>query len=383
MRAQKTNSALLLLAFLLAVWTNLDAKSRHRSRGPLPAHPTALWAKTISESKDQAARLQAAFKFSRYSQPIYQEPHVRALISCTSDPVLEMRVYCVMALAKANQQKHTEIVREALLARFKKDPALRGTITRALRTREDNSPEVLETLMAALGKTQSPDEINALLDYFHSLGEGTDSFVQSLVTVYRNNKDSKIRRDVIKTLAERAQGQDAVVALFSECATDSHTPLALLCLSGLQTQAKNDKRALQAVEKAIHSDDPDMVLASLEVIQSMPETRHPEISSRLLQLIRDSEDSELQEKAIVALGASGDQSQKVVEELIEILSGKSNGENVRIASALALGKQGPLHADISKSALKKCEESGMSKSLTLACTLGLQDLDKLAPKASE
>jgi hypothetical protein len=365
------------------LWDVADSEAarrqKRRSKGPRTTHPMLLWSKTLSESANVEERRVNAYKLSQYSQPIFQDSVVDTLTKCTQDPDLRIRVHCTKALGNATQPKHVARVRKTLLERFNEDGALKSTIARVFQAREDDSTDVQLALMKELTTSTNTDEINAILEYFEKMGDGTDTFVKSLTALYRRMGDAKVRRNVVKALSERAQGQDAVVELFAQCAQDGHTPLALMCLSGLQQQAKTDQRAWKAVESTIGSDDPDVLIASLDVIQALPESVNTTIATRLVEISEDNDDPDIQEKAILALGVCGDASSGVVKALLRMLTRKEGPEGIRIAAALVLGKQGRGAAEQAKSALAACKTGPGSKGLKTACELGLKELESSNP----
>src|SRR5258708_1507587 len=87
------------------------------------------------------------------------------------------------------------------------------------------------------------------------------------------------------------------------------------------------------------------------------------------------EDSELQEKAVLALGVCGAHTEPVVNSLQKLLEDKESDDSVRIAAALVLGKQADAFPDKPKAYLSACRTDGSSVSLKMACQLGLQELE--------
>jgi hypothetical protein len=145
-------------------------------------------------------------------------------------------------------------------------------------------------------------------------------------------------------------------------------------LAGLQVQAKKDAKTLLAVEKTIESTDPDVILASLELIQSLPESPNPKISERLIELIESASDTDVLEKSVLALGVCGDFSEETVKALQKSLEKKELDEGIRISAALSLGKQAGKFSEGPKTALIECKSSADSESLKTACQLALQEL---------
>jgi len=374
-------SSLLILTLCLGLSQTAEARRKHHRRhhhrysGPPPTHPVVLWARTLSESTDPEQRKIAAYKLAQYSQPIYQTTVVNVLIHCMGDPDLKIKVLCTKAMGHAGTQGMAENVREVLLQKYQADPILRSTIVRAFILRGDSSSTVQDTFLESAKQTQTPEELVTLLDYFQIYGSDSDKFVSALVQVYQNNENPKVKRAVVKALGDRSHGQDAVIALLSQCADNKDTPLALTCLSGLQLQAKKDARAWSAVEKTIQSEDPDVLMATLEVINSLPETVNPKISKRLLEIIDQIDDSELQEKAVLALGICGDRSDVAMETLVKLLKDKSTDESTQIAAALALGKQSGGSPEKTRSELEQCTTSAISQQLRMACQIGMKEFE--------
>lgn len=374
----------LLLVIVLSITFSIreaEAKRRRRAyKGPPPTHPVLLWARTVSTSTDKEQRKIAAFKLSHYSQPIFQDEAVRTLLKCVSDKEVEIKVLCTKAMGKAGNKGHTQLIRDALLDQYKKDASVRNTIVRTFVTRRDDSPLVHDTLLDALKKSQDFDEQIALLRYFESFGTGSDAFAAALVGVFQETKNPKVKSGIVTALASRAQGQDAVIDLFSKCTESSETPLVLNCLAGIQQQGKKDKRAWAAVERTVESEDEDVLMATLDVINTLPETPSEKITKRLIPIVADVDnenlDEDLQERAILALGVAGDHSEDVVQALHKVLGKASLDEGVRIASALVLGKQSDRFPEKSLDLLAKCSTSEKAATLRTACQLGRQDLDR-------
>ena len=378
---------LILILCVSAVQT-AEAKRRHHARrnryhGPPPTHPVILWARTLSESTDPAQRKVAAFKLSQYSQPIFQEAVIHELLKCMKDSDKQIKVLCTKALGSASPKAYSDTIRKALLELYANEETMRNTVVRVFIKRKDSSPKVQDTFMDSAKKSSSPDDLLVILSYFEIFGSGSPKFVENLAEIYRKVENIKVKRAVVKVLADRAEGQDVVVDLLSECAQSKDTPLALTCLGGLQVQAKKDARAWSAIEKTIGSDDPDVLMASLDVVNALPAQRNDAISGRLVSLISDVDDSEIQEKAVLALGVVGTQSEAVVSTLLKLLDEKDTDESVRIAAALILGKQAVQFPVAALPALQTCSKSGASQSLRTACQLGLQELEshKSAVKA--
>jgi hypothetical protein len=353
----------------------LAKKRKRRHYGPSPTHPVLLWARTLSESKDREERKVAAFKLSQYSQPIFQDEAIKALIKCTKDTDVELKVLCTKAMGKAGTKSNSESIRKVLVERYQDDPSLRNTIVRTLIVRQDNTTAIHDTLLDSAKKSTNTDELLALLIYFEIYGSGSDKFVDVLSDIYKRNEDIKVKRSVVKALGDRAHGQDGVIAIFSQCAETKDTPLLLTCLSGLQQQGKTDARTWTALEKTVASEDPDVLMAALDVINVLPEKTNVNISDRLVQIATGSEDPDLQEKAVLALGVCGDQSKPVVDLLQKLLTKKDSDEGLRVAAALILGRQAGAAPEESQKVLSKCFSEEKAQSLRTACQLGLSELE--------
>ncbi len=368
------------LVLLLASSENAHTRRKRRANlGPPPTHPVILWSRTLSESKDPEQRKVMAFKLSHYTQPIFQATVVETLLTCAKDPDVQIKVLCTKALGNAKSASQEGQIRELLLSQFAAEPALKNTIVRTLIARKDDSPAVQKALSAALQNTEEVEEIAPLLKYFEEFGSTESGFLDSLVDLYGKRSNVKTRRAIVKVLATRARGQDKVIELLAQCSTERDTPLALNCLSGLQTQAKKDARAWEALQKTIQSDDPDVLLATLDVINALPETKNSLLSTRLLELINEVDDAEIQEKAILALGICGDHSELIVNTLEKVLKKENGEESARIASALTLGRQATGSAEKAKEILSSCSKDSGSQSLKSACLIGLKDIDSTVP----
>ncbi len=363
-------------AFLLASEGTVFAKKR-RGRsysGPAPTHPVILWSRALDESKDLEQRKVMAFKLSHYTQPIFQTAVVNTLMNCAKDPEVQIKVLCIKALGNARSASQADKIREVLLSQYNAEPMLKNTVVRTLVNRKDETPAVQSVLLDALMKTEDTDEILALLSYFEEFDSTSGDFAEKLVELYDKRSNVKVRRSIVKVLGARAKGQDKVIELLAKCAQERDTPLALNCLAGLQTQAKKDARAWVAIQKTIQSDDPDVLLATLDVINALPDNKQPSISRRLLELIDEVEDPDIQERSVLALGICGDQSEETVGVLQKVFKREKTEEATRIAAALTLGKQAFNFPDKARDLLGKCAKEGASQSLKTACQLGLKDL---------
>lgn len=367
-----------VLAVLLCFATLAsDAEARRRrkrSYKPPPTHPIFLWAKTVTESQDLEQRKVAAFKLSHYTQPIFQEPVINALLKCMKDPDLHIKVLCTKALGRAKSMSKSAEIRKALVNSFQEEPFLRSTITRVFIARKEDDPDVHSLLLDATKKTTKPEDLVVLLGYFEQFGNGTKHLVDTMVEIYQSNKNDKVRTAVVKALADTASGQEPVIALLTECVGADDTPLVLTCLSALQLQAQKDVRAWRAVERTITSSDPDVLEATLDVIDSLPETPQPAIARNLLNIINEVEDAGIREKAVLGLGICGDAGEDIVEVLKKLLEESSVNENIRIAAALVLGKQAFRFPDDPLRLLAACNKQETSQSLRTACQLGTQEL---------
>lgn len=371
--------ALVFILVFLLLTHDAEAKRRRRKRytGPPPTHPVIIWSKTLSQSTDLEKRRVAAFKLSRYTQRIYQPQIISVLQSCMKDPDLQIRIFCIQAMGKAGRQNNEEVIRSALLERFHSDPAVRNTVVQTLIERKDNSEAVHDTLLKALKNSEKGDERLRLLSYFEQFGSGSNSFVSDFSYLYEKYGDSRTRRSIVKTLSDRGRSQDKLIELLVSCANSSDTPLALTCLAGLQQQGKSDKRSWQAVEKTLEREDPDVIIASLDLInEALPETTNVTVAGRLLQIISSTQDPDIQEKAVLALGATGDQSEEIVKSLLGLFEDKETEETIKVASALALGQQGSMRPEKPKALLDSCtKDDTKTQSLKTACQIGLTDLD--------
>ncbi len=370
---------LLVVAFLFPS-EGVFAKRRGRGKKYYPplTHPVVLWSRTLSDSPDIEQRKVAAFKLSQYSQSIYQEEVINTLLKCLKDTDEHIKVFCAKALGKANSKSKAEVIRKALLEQYKQDPHMRGTLIRTFTTRKDNSPAVQDTLVETLKQSNETEEILPSLEYFEQFG--SSQTIDPLIALYQKTDNLKVKRSVVKALSERGQGQDSVVSLLTDCLNNKDTTLVLNCLSALQVQAKKDAKTLSAVEKTIESSDPDVILASLEVIQSLPESPNEKISTRLIELIEENSDTDVLEKSILALGVCGDYSETAVKTLQKNLEKKDLDEAIRISAALSLGKQSGKFPEGPSNALTDCKTSATSTSLKMACQLALQELQVRAKK---
>lgn len=381
MKIQKNAFLLLVCVALLIASENTSfAKRRKRSySGPTPTHPVILWSRTLDESKDPEQRKIMAFKLSHYSQPIFQPSVVTTLLGCAKDSDVQIKVLCTKALGNAKSASQEEKIRELLLSQYASDPLLKNTIVRVLIARKDEHASVQKVLLDALVKADDTDETLALLGYFEEFDSNAGDLTDKLVELYDKRSNVKIRRAVAKALSARGKGQDNVIELLAKCAQERDTPLALNCLSGLQTQAKKDARAWAAVAKTILSDDPDVLLATLDVINALPDTKNAAVSVRLLELIDEVDEPDIVERSVLALGVCGDQSEQTVAVLEKVFSREKTEEATRIAAALTLGKQAAGFPDKARSMLASCSKEGASQSLKTACQIGLKDLNTLAP----
>lgn len=348
---------------------------RHRYSGPAPTHPVVLWARTLSESTDREQRKIAAFKLSQYSQPIFQQPVIASIERCLKDSDVEIKVLCGKAMAHAGTQSNADNIRKVLLDTYKADPDLRNTIVRAFIVRRDQTPLVHDTFLEELKSAKPTDDVLTLLSYFEQFGYGNAHFVEVLADIYKKNENLKVRRSVVKALGERSHGQDPVIEILSQCSESKDTPMALNCLSGLQLQAKKDSRAWAAVEKTIESTDPDVLMATLDVINALPESTNVKISNRLVEIIQETDDGDIQEKAVLALGVCGDQSEPVVKVLTKLVEEDDTDDSVRVAAALIMGKQAMGFPEKPTDLLNSCSNKGRSQSLRTACQLGLKELE--------
>jgi HEAT repeat protein len=350
------------------------AKRRSRSRKYYPplTHPVVLWARTLTDSQDVEQRKIAAFKLSQYSQSIYQEEVINTLLKCIKDPDEHIKVFCAKAMGRASSKSKTDSIRKVLIEQYKQDAQIRGTLVRTFIQRKDSNPIIQETLLETVKQSNDPEDLLPILDYIEQYG--TTQAIDPLIALYQKTDNIKIKRGVVKVLTEKGQGQDTIVNLLTQCLESGDTTLTLTCLSALQVQSKKDAKTLSAVEKTIESSDPDVILASLEVIQSLPESPNPKISERLIELVDTSSDSEVLEKSILALGVCGDFSETTVKALQKSLNKKDLDEGVRISAALSLGKQAEKFPESPRADLNECKSTANSESLKTACQLAIQEL---------
>jgi HEAT repeat protein len=375
MTFRKSLLFLSLFSFLFVLSEESAYARRKRTySGPPPTHPVILWSRTLEESKDAEQRKVAAFKLSKYTQPIFQPKVVSTLMKCAKDPDVQIKVLCTKALGGAKAAALNESIRELLLGLYASEPGLRNTVVRTLVARKDDVPAVQKLLADALLKSEDSDESIVLLRYFEEFDPTDKDFAEKLVDLYDLRSNVKVRRSIVKVIGIRANGQDKVIELLARCAQERDTPLALNCLSSMQAQGKKDSRAWAAVQKTLQSDDPDVLLASLDVINALPDTKNPEISKRLLELVDDIEDPDIVERAVLALGVCGDQTEETVNSLQKVFKNQKTEEATRIAAALTLGKQAIAFPDTVRDLLKTCTKEGASQSLKTACQLGLNEL---------
>lgn len=370
---------LLLVAFCFVPVHEAEARRRRsggkRVKQTPVTHPMILWSRTVSESTDLEQRRVAAYKLSQYSQRIFPSGVVSTLLVCVKDSDMQIKVFCTKAMGNAGTSSHEDSIRAALLDRFRNDPTLRNTVVRAFVARRDRGPEVQEEFLNALKAAEKEEDRLALLGYFEQFGIPSDKLVDELVKSFAKNEDSKTRRAIVKVLTEKGRGQTGLIDLLTGCSGGKDTPLTLMCLSALQSQAKNDKRSWDAAEKAIVSDDPDVLMATLDLMNVLPETVNTRISGRLLDIIRNTDDPEIQEKAILSLGATGDRSEAIVTQLMKILEETNYDESIQIAAALSLGQQATAFPEKPKSFLSTCRQGGRTQALRTACGLASDDLD--------
>lgn len=368
-----TNKLFLCLTILLIFSLPCNAKSKRKRYSTPITHPILLWARTLSGSTDAEEKKRAAFKLSQYTQNIYQEEAIKALMDCLKETDITLRVLCTKALGRAGTAAKNEQIRKTLIETYKNDPVLKNAIINTLIKRKDISKETHDFLLNTLKNANEAEEIQGLLSYFEQFGLASDT--ETLVSTYKKNENPRVRRAAIKAMTEKSQGQEEVVEILSLCALDKDTPLSLNCLSGLQAQAKNSPKAISSVEKTIQSSDPDVLLATLDVINALPTQKNEVISKRLVEIITTTEDADVNEKAVLSLGVVGDHSEAVTTALISSLKNKSVSEGIQIAAALVLGKQALDTTVEAKELLNKCKTESASQALRKACQLGLQELE--------
>lgn len=375
-----SNRALVLFIALLLISSTASAKRRRarRYQGPPPTHPVVLWARTLGESPDLEARKVAAFKLSQYSQTIFQVEAVNALIACTRHTDLQLRVLCTKALARAGNSSKKAQIESTLLEIFDSEPKLRCTVIRAMTVRGDNTPIVTEKFLGVARETKNAEELLALLTYFETLGPTSPRLIPAMAEIYAKTTDEKIRRAIAKVIAAHGNGTEPALDLLSKCGSSNNdTPLTLICLGGLQQQGKNDPRTWMAVEKALESDDPDVQLAVVDLIISLSDNPSFKLTERLISILEDADDDDLQEKIVLSLGVVGDKTEKISQALAKLIQNAEAFEGARIASALTITKQSPSQ-ELAKESLSKCLTDEKSETLRSACQLGVNELSTRA-----
>jgi len=371
----------ILLIYCLSFVETAQARKRRKRYRPRRPHPVVLWSRTLSKSDDLEQRKVAAFKLSQYSLRIFQNEVINTLIQCTKDPETHIKVLCTKALGNARKRGKNLQIRRTLFERYQSDPILRNTIVRTFINRKDDHANTRKQLLDFAKKSKDSQHLVVLLKYFEKYGSGSDEMVKTLTEIYRKHSVIKVKSGVAKALIERAQGQDSVVALLAECSQSNDTPLQLTCLSGLESQAKDEPRAWDALQVSLDSADPDVLLSALDALITFSEKPNVAISNRLIGTIADMDDSDIREKAILGIGVTGDRSQVIVNTLINILAEETD-EGLRIAAALVLGKQA---ANFPKKAMELyalCLKEEKFQSLKTACQLGQQQLKKSSALAA-
>lgn len=376
-----SRSAILLLVFsFLFCPTSYGKRRRRRNVKPI-THPVVLWARTLAETEDSDQKKVAAFKLSQYSQTIYQDSVISALLNCLKDQDVQIKVLCAKALGNAGNKTKRQSIRSILIETYKSDPSLQETLVRTFTKQADSSAEVKALFLESLGQAKDLHLSLALLNYFYAFGEGVPT--QPFIQLFKNSSHDRIRRWSAKVLGENGSGESEVIELLASCAETQDTPLALTCLSGLQLQTKKESnRTWAALEKTLQSNDPDMLISSLDVINSLPAKLNSPLSKRLIEIISNNEDSELVDKAVLALSVCGDQSEKLVQTVQSLLTSDSTSESTKIHAALVLGTQSGLFSDTSLDSLRTCLKKSRSQSLKTACELAVQEL-KTRLKASK
>lgn len=319
---------------------------------------------------------------SHYSQTFYQSSVIETIITCSKDTDLQIRVFCTKALRNAGSHAKESMVRAALLSIYRDDKELKGTVVRTFIYREDQHEDVQKVLLEGLKKTDNDAHRVTLLDYFEKFGASTPQLITTLTESFVKFTDAKTKRSVVKVLSEKGEGETKIIELLAACATSKDTPLALICLSGLERQGKKDPRSWAAVEKTLSSDDADMILATLDVINALPETTNVKIAARLIEIIDDTKDDVLREKALLALGHTGDRTQEIIRILKRRLADDDGDESVRVAAAISLGQQGLKDAEATRKLLGECQSNSKSASLRTACQIGMADLENRGRKTA-
>ncbi len=364
------------LAFLMlepSAHSKSKAK-RRRYTGPPPTHPLVLWGKTLAQSSDENEKKLAAYKLSQYSQTIHQPAVIQALMNCLKDSNIQIRTLCARAMGQAGTQSQSDWIEKAMLEAFRSDNGLTIPLAKSFETRRSSSIEIHQTLLNKLKETSSADEATALASYFQKHGDGSQNFVETLLATYKRIGKDRLKQGIIEALSAKGNGQPELISLFIECSDSKDTPLSLLCLSGLQSQAKNDPRVWNAIEKTIQSDDTDVLLTTLDLIQIQSERPSATITKRLLSIIEDKEDTDIQEKAVLALGVCGDKTPALTQAIQKWILDAALEEPVRIASALIISKQVNPETGTILETLEKCQLATQPAGLKTACALGQKEL---------
>ncbi len=369
--------SLILLLVIGLISPTAEARRRRTRRflGPPLTHPVILWARTLSESHDLEAKKVAAFKLSQYSQTIYQVEAVNAIVSCTKHPDFQLRVLCTKALSRAGNSSKKDLIVKTLIDIFDSEPKLRCTVIRALTMRNEASPAVIDKFLSVTRESRDSEVLVTLLLHLETIGSSSPKVISAMTELYAKTTDEKVRRAVAKVLAAHGNGSESALDLLAKCASPKDdTPLTLICLGGLQQQGKNDPRTWAAIEKSLESNDADVQLAVVDLIGSLTENPNPKIVDRLLALLEDVDDDDLQEKIVLSLGVVGDKSDKIAESLAKLLQSAESFEGTRIAAALTLAKQTTSVAK-PKEALAKCIANEKSETLRSACQLGANEIN--------
>jgi hypothetical protein len=117
----------------------------------------------------------------------------------------------------------------------------------------------------------------------------------------------------------------------------------------------------------------------LDVIQSLPEQANSKIALQLVEIANSTEDADVLEKTLLALGVCGDHSEPIVKVLQKSMDRKDVEDSIHVTAALVLGKQGTEFSDGVKESLAKCEKQGATQSFRTACKLSLQEFEARKP----
>lgn len=367
-----------MILILVLVQIPMDLEARRRT----PTHPVVLWSRTVASAEDLETRRVAAFKLSQYTQRIFQSSVIRTLLECVKDPDLQIKVFCTKAMRNTGRKRDEAKIRAALLERYRNDPALKNAIIRTWIAREESDPAIQGLLLSDLLKAEDVNHRLTLIRYFRRFGQENAALIKSLVYLYEKYPDDRTQLEIVATLAEKGKGQKAVVGILLECAQSEKTPLVLACLGAMESQARDNEGTWRATEALLSSRSPEVLHGTLDLINDLPPGTHVKVAARLLLLLQGNPEPAIQEKAVLALGATGDKGQEVVAALSRIVQDKGRDEGSRIAAALSLGRQATLHKMYPLKLLNECKRSGATQAFRTACQIGLTELQAATKKAT-